>query len=345
MKEFIEKDVAESLNKEFGKNTAQLLSNKSIPQFVKMWVPTGCLAADLAMGIPGIPVGRIIEISGEVAVGKTLIGLSTLAQSQKMGGVAIMIDFESALDPILAEMVGLNLEKCILMQPPYLEKAFEQIEKGIEFIKEKKKDIPVVILFDSLAAAPMKTEVESGYEDMNVGAKAKFLSLGLRKITSLISSENISLIFINQLRSKIGVMFGPKWTTPGGFALPYHASIRLLISKAGDIKDSKGHVIGITSRVLCNKNKLSPPYKKYEVEILFNQGFNNAKTLATFLLEKGVLTRKGGWLYFNNKNMRVNELLEEISKNKELKKKVEEALGYKLPSYLIGEKNESKKKS
>ena len=335
MKEKIEQEVANSLNKEFGTNTAQLLSDNSILQFVKLWIPTGCFAADLSMGTPGIPVGRITEICGDVAVGKTLLGLSVLAQTQKLGGVAIMIDFENALDPTLAELVHLNLEKCVLIQPPYMEKSFEQILKAIEFVKTKNKDVPVTMLFDSLAAAPMKVEVESGFEDMNIGSKAKFLSLSLRKITSLISQEKISLIFINQIRSKIGVMFGPKWTTPGGYALPFHASIRLLLSKSGELKDNKGKVKGIGSKIVCIKNKLAPPYKRYSTDIVFDKGFNNAKTFTEYLLEKDIVSRKGGWCYYKEKTLRGEDLIKLLSSDKEFKKDVEEKLRYKIPAYLL----------
>jgi recombination protein RecA len=289
------------------------------------WIPTGILALDKIIGRPGIPVGRITEILGDVATGKSYLGYSILANTQKKGGVSILVDFESALDPEFAAVTGLDLKRCIVLTPLCLEEFFENVDTVLD-ISSKNKENFVTVVVDSIAAAPTKAELEGSLSDRQLGDKARLMSLALRRITSKIVHARTALIFINQLREKIGILFGPKWTTPGGLAIPYHASLRIMMTKVSDIK-VQSKVVGIRIKLNVIKNKLEAPFQNAEVDLYFDKGVDNEGYLLELLVSKGIIGKSGGWYTYKSKNFHADKFMEILNSNEELKKEVKECLG------------------
>ena len=251
-------------------------------------IPTGSLGLDIALGIGGLPKGRVVEIYGPESSGKTTLTLEVIAQCQKLGGTAAFIDAEHALDPIYAEKLGVNVEELLISQPDTGEEALE-----ITDILVHSGGVDVLVI-DSVAALVPKAEIEGEMGDSHMGLQARLMSQALRKITGNVKKSNTLVIFINQIRHKIGVMFGSPETTSGGNALKFYASVRLDIRRIGTVKEGD-EVVGNETRVKVVKNKVSPPFKQAEFQIIYNKGINRLGELLDRGSDLGILEKSGSW--------------------------------------------------
>jgi recombination protein RecA len=255
-------------------------------------IPTGNILIDRALGVGGFPRGRIVEIYGPESSGKTTLTLTAIAQAQKRGGLAGFIDVEHALDPGYARKLGVNLDELLVSQPSSGEEALRICET---LVRSNALD---VIVLDSVAALVTKSELEGEIGDAVVGAQARLMSNALRKLTAFISKAQTVCIFTNQIREKIGVMFGNPETTPGGKALKFYSSVRIDIRRIGAIKTSDGTVTGNRTKVKVVKNKVAPPFTEAEFDIMYNEGISHTGSLIDLALEKNVLEKRGSWLSY-----------------------------------------------
>ncbi|MBU3666026.1 MAG: recombinase RecA [Chthoniobacterales bacterium] len=260
-------------------------------------IPTGNIMIDRALGVGGFPRGRIIEVYGPESSGKTTLTLTVIAQAQKRGGLAAFIDVEHALDPKYAQRLGVNLDDLLVSQPSSGEEALRICET---LVRSNALD---VIVLDSVAALVTKQELEGEIGDSTVGTQARLMSAAMRKLTALISKARTCCIFTNQIREKIGVMFGNPETTPGGKALKFYSSVRCDIRRIGAIKQADGAVTGNRTRVKVVKNKVAPPFTEAEFDIMYNEGISNVGSLIDIALEKGVLEKRGSWLSFKGNQL------------------------------------------
>ncbi len=281
------------IEKAYGKGSIMKMG-ESVGKFEVDVIPTGIVPVDLALGVGGLPKGRVVEIYGPEASGKTTLTLSTIAQAQKEGGSAALIDAEHALDPIWAEKVGVNLDELLISQPDTGEQALEITET---LIRSGAVDI---IVIDSVAALVPRAEIEGEMGDSMIGVQARLMSQALRKLTGVISKSKTVVIFTNQLREKIGVMFGSPETTPGGRALKFYASVRLDIRKIDNIKDGD-KVIGSRHRVKVVKNKVAPPFRLAEFDIMGEEGVSKEGGLIDVALELGLVTKSGAFYRWGSK--------------------------------------------
>jgi recombination protein RecA len=282
------------IEKQFGKGSIMRLGgnqDKVIPA-----TSTGSLDLDIALGIGGLPVGRIVEIYGPESSGKTTLMLSTIAQAQKKGGIAAFIDAEHALDPSYAKKLGVNIDDLLVSQPDNGEEALEICES---LVRSNAIDF---IVIDSVAALVPKAEIEGDMGDSHMGLQARLMSQALRKLTGTISKSKTTVVFINQIRMKIGVMFGSPETTTGGNALKFYASIRLDIRKIETLKD-KEDPIGNRVRVKIVKNKCAPPFKQAEFDIMFNSGINRESSIIDLAVKHDLIIKGGSWYSYNNEKI------------------------------------------
>ncbi len=292
-----------SIEKEYGKGSIMRLKDgETMLQDVQV-VPTGSIGLDIALGIGGYPKGRIIEIYGPESSGKTTLTLHAIASVQKAGGVAAFIDAEHALDPAYARKLGVKTDELLVSQPDYGEQALEIADM---LVRSNAVDIVIV---DSVAALVPKAEIEGDMGDSHVGVQARLMSQALRKLTGTVARSNCILVFINQIRMKIGVMFGSPETTTGGNALKFYASVRLDIRRIGQIKeaaasDKKDPVaIGNRTRVKVVKNKMAPPFREVEFDILYGQGISKAGDLIDLASDLGIVEKSGAWYSFNGERI------------------------------------------
>ena len=283
------------IEKQFGKGAIMKLGDNTANLNISA-IPTGCIDLDIALGVGGIPRGRIVEIFGPESSGKTTIALHVVAQAQKMGGTAAFIDAEHALDPVYAESLGVNVDDLYVSQPDTGEQALEITES---LVRSGAIDVVVV---DSVAALVPKAEIEGDMGDSHVGLQARLMSQALRKLTGAINKSNCVVIFINQLREKVGVMFGNPETTPGGKALKFYASVRLDVRRIETLKVG-GEAVGSRTKVKVVKNKVAPPFRTAEFDMLYGEGISREGSVIDQAVARKIMTKSGAW--FNYGDMRI----------------------------------------
>ena len=287
-------ETLSQIEKQFGKGTVMRMGDREVVDIPS--ISTGSLGLDIALGIGGVPQGRVIEIFGPESSGKTTLTLQVIAECQKPGGTAAFIDAEHALDPLYAKKLGVNVDELLLSQPDTGEQALEVADM---LVKSNSVDLLVV---DSVAALTPRAEIEGEMGDHHVGLQARLMSQALRKITGNIQRSNATVIFINQIRMKIGVMFGNPETTTGGNALKFYSSVRLDIRRIGAVKEGE-EVIGNETRVKVVKNKVSPPFTKAEFQILYGKGINVEGEIIDFGQKLGLIEKAGSWYSYNDEKI------------------------------------------
>ena len=311
------------IDKDFGKGAIMKLGDDKIEDVPV--IPSGSVGLNIALGVGGYPRGRVVEIYGPESSGKTTLAIHAMAEVQKQGGIAAIIDAEHAFDRFYAEKLGVDTDNLVIAQPDCGEQALDIAD---ELIRSAAVDLVVI---DSVAALTPKAEIEGDMGDNRVGLQARLMSQALRKLTATINKTNTTCIFINQLREKIGVMFGNPETTTGGNALKFYASVRLDIRKASAIKDGD-EIIGNQVRVKVIKNKVAPPFKKAEFDLMFNEGISRVGEIVDMGVEKGILTKSGSWYsYEGNKLAQGRDAAKNVLRDnpdlaEEIENKIMEAL-------------------
>ena len=316
-----------NIEKKFGKGAVMKLGESPVADI--SYIPTGCLDLDLALGVGGLPRGRIIEIYGPESSGKTTVALHCVAQAQKMGGMAAFIDAEHALDPVYAQKLGVNIDELYVSQPDTGEQALEICGA---LVRSGAIDIVVV---DSVAALVPRAEIEGDMGDSHVGLQARLMSQALRKLAGAISKSNSVVIFINQLREKVGVMFGNPETTSGGRALKFYASVRLDIRRGEQLKQGS-EAIGNRTRAKVVKNKVAPPFKTAEFDMIYGEGISREGSIIDVGLSKDILQRSGSW--FSYEGNRIAQGRENVRQYLKENPQVADEIEAKIRALLAAEK-------
>ncbi len=326
------------IDRAFGKGSAMRLGSKEAMQVEA--ISTGSLGLDIALGVGGLPRGRVIEIYGPESSGKTTLALHVIAEAQKNGGTAAFVDAEHALDPVYAKKLGVNIDELIVSQPDTGEQALEITDT---LVRSNAIDVLVV---DSVAALVPRAEIEGEMGDSHVGLQARLMSQSLRKLTGSISRSRCMVIFINQLRMKIGVMYGNPETTTGGNALKFYASVRLDIRRTGQIKDRED-IVGNTTRVKVVKNKVAPPFKQVEFDIMYGQGISKIGEILDLGVKAGLVEKSGAW--FSYDSVRIGQGRENaktyLAENPDMANRLESAIRNRMDKVaeemMVGDVGES----
>ncbi len=322
------------IEKDYGKGSVMKLGDSGANMNIEA-IPTGSLSLDLALGIGGIPKGRIIEIYGPESSGKTTVALHMIAEVQKRGGIAGFIDAEHALDPVYANAIGVDIDNLYISQPDYGEQALEITET---MVRSGAVDI---IIVDSVAALVPKAEIDGEMGDSHMGLQARLMSQALRKLTPIVKKSNCSIVFINQLRQKIGVMFGNPETTTGGVSLKFYASVRMDVRRIETLKSS-GEVVGNRARVKVIKNKVAPPFKEAEFDIMFGEGISKEGDVLDLAAKTGIVNKSGSWYAY--KDTKIGQGRENaktyLKENPDVMQEIEDAV---RANYGFGEESESEK--
>ncbi len=319
------KDAVQKIKTTFGPESAMLLGSKEMTK-IKTF-PSGSILLDQALGIGGFPVGRVIEIFGPESSGKTTLALSAISEMQKKGGICAFVDAEHSIDPKYAKKIGVNTEELILSQPDSGEQALEIVD-----ILAKAGTIDLIIV-DSVAALVPEAELKGEMQDQTVGAQARLMSKALRKITGSLNKGKTTIIFINQLREKVGVMFGNPEITPGGRALKFYSSVRMEIRRISSVGSGE-NILGNNVRIKILKNKLAPPFKTIHTEIIFGEGLSKEGELIEMATELNILDKSGSWYKYKNKNISQgkNKLCSLLKSDNTLYKEIKELIDKKINS-------------
>jgi len=333
-KKAVELAIAQ-IEKSFGKGSISRLGESAIATGIKV-IPTGSISLDIAIGVGGVPRGRTVEIFGPEASGKTTLALHIIAEAQKMGGVAAFIDAEHALDPGYAKNLGVDVDNLLISQPDSGEQALEIVET---LVRSGAVD---VIAIDSVAALVPRAELEGDMGEAQMGAQARLMSQALRKLTAAVSKSNTCVLFINQIRQKIGVMFGNPETTTGGQALKFYSSLRLDIRKVDNIKEGQD-VVGSRVRVRVVKNKVAPPYKQAEFDIMYDRGISKEGDILDVGVALGIIEKSGAWFSYGGERIaQGRENAKEYLRShpelmKEIEMKIREKVGLPSPEDMLKE--------
>ena len=285
----------QQIERQFGKGSIMKLGANAPAMEIEA-ISTGSLGLDIALGIGGLPKGRIVEIYGPESSGKTTLTLHVVAEEQKKGGVCAFVDAEHALDPMYARKLGVNLDELLISQPDTGEQALEIVDTLV------RSGAVSLVVVDSVAALTPKSEIEGDMGDMQMGSQARLMSQAMRKLTASIGRSNCMVVFINQIRMKIGVMFGSPETTTGGNALKFYASVRLDIRRTGSVKD-RDEVVGNATRVKVVKNKVAPPFREVEFDIIYGEGISKTGELIDLGVKAGILAKSGSWYSFGDERI------------------------------------------
>ena len=312
--------VLAQIEKAYGKGAIMKLGQEAGNTDIEV-IPTGCLSLDLALGIGGLPRGRMVEIYGPESSGKTTVALHAVAQAQKLGGVAAFVDAEHALDPVYAKKLGVNLDELYVSQPDTGEQALDIVDA---LVRSSAVDIVVV---DSVAALTPKAEIEGDMGDSHVGLQARLMSQALRKLTAIVNKSKTCVVFINQLREKVGVMFGNPEVTPGGKALKFYASVRIDVRKTDILKDTEG-AAGNRTRAKVVKNKLAPPFRQAEFDIMYGEGVSQEGCLIDLGVQYDVIKKSGAWFSYNDQKVANGreKMRQFLKDNPELAAEIEEKI-------------------
>ena len=326
------------IEKDFGKGSIMKLGEAAAKMSIEV-IPTGCLPLDIALGVGGVPRGRVVEIYGPESSGKTTVALHIVAQAQKTGGLAAFIDAEHALDPVYAKKLGVDIDNLLISQPDNGEQALEIAEA---LVRSGAID---VIIIDSVAALVPKAEIEGEMGDSHVGLQARLMSQALRKLTGIISKSRTTAVFINQIREKVGVMFGNPETTTGGRALKFYSTIRMDVRKTDSLKQGND-VVGNRTKIKVVKNKVAPPFKQAEFDIMYGEGISHEGSLVDIGTNFDISTKSGAWYSYNDNRLgqgreNVKDFLKQNPEiSKEIESKIRELLivgAAKLPTAEIPE--------
>ena len=324
--------VMSQIRKEFGEMAIMRLGDREIEDIPV--ISTGALSLDLALGVGGLPRGRIVECYGQESSGKTTLALHVVANAQKAGGVAAFIDAEHALDPTYAKKIGVDLDNLIVSQPSSGEEALTICE---QLCKSGALDVIVV---DSVAALTPQAEIDGNMGDSHMGLQARLMSQAMRKLTGVLATTKTLCIFTNQVREKIGVMFGNPETTPGGKALKFYASVRLQVQRIGAIKNTAGQVVGNRTRVKVVKNKVAPPFTEAEFDILYACGISYEGSVLDAGLARGIIEKRGSWLSFGDEQLAQGSLatIEYLKANPDITKKIVDLVKTTPPNPALAKK-------
>ncbi len=284
------------IEKQFGEGTIMRLGDDAARQHIGA-IPTGALALDAALGIGGMPRGRVVEVFGPEASGKSTLALSVLANAQRLGGMGAYIDAEHAVDPSYAKLIGVDLDELLISQPDCGEDALNIAEMLV------RSNALALIVIDSVAALVPRAEIEGEIGDQHVGLQARLMSQALRKLTAVVSQSKTCVLFINQLRMKIGVMFGNPETTPGGRALKFYSSVRVDLRRSETIKSSTGEIIGNRVKARVVKNKVAPPFRLAEFDIMYNEGISAAGNILDLAVQHGIVEKRGAWFNYGDERL------------------------------------------